>query len=289
MFHALWLAAFSLAMLSGPLLNGETLAQKDANLLQVPFLQSHQLNMRVLHQPPLWNPSLWLGAPSLAHPLFTVFSPASLLTLVLPVPAAFAWGLFLVMFFSGMAMLLLARALGCGPGAGLVAAAAYAFGGFALGRVGAPTGPGIEYLHSFAFAPLALALALRAVDERRLAHAMPFGLSLLFVMNGNPNLLYYTAILCVTVLAGRVLVEPGKAWLALALLSVAWWRRRDGRSFMSRNGCGPAGRRFHGRADRIGRALHRPEVRTDLVHPRILDIGADAHGSPCRNHGQPST
>jgi len=86
--------------------------------------------------------------------------------------------------------------------------------------VGAPTGPGIEYLHSFAFAPLALALALRAVDESRLAHAMPFGLSLLFVMNGNPNLLYYTAILCVTVLAGRVLVEPGKAWLALATLAI---------------------------------------------------------------------
>src|SRR5262245_59855258 len=94
----LLLSCFSFVFLAGPLLSDEVIPQKDANLLQIPFLQTCQLSLDGRQQPPLWNPSLWLGMPALAHPLFSVVNPTAALALALPVQTAFACGLFITLF-----------------------------------------------------------------------------------------------------------------------------------------------------------------------------------------------
>jgi hypothetical protein len=183
------------------------IVQKDANLLQVPFFMSYRDTIRGFLQLPLWNPYLWSGTANLAHPLSHVFHPTIFLSLVLPAYKAFNLSLLLAVFFSASFMFLFVRELGQPGGVALVSSVAYAFNEFTLDRLGASTGPGVEYLYSYSVVPLSLALLFRAIKTRRhrYSHAILFGLSLAFVMNGNPNQLYYAILLCALFL-GYVIV-----------------------------------------------------------------------------------
>ncbi len=69
---------------------------------------------------------------------------------------------------SCVAMLLFMREAGQGRLVALVSAVVYGFNEFTLDRIGAVTGPGIEYLYSLAFVPLVLACLLRAASSHRL-------------------------------------------------------------------------------------------------------------------------
>ncbi len=207
------------------LLSGEVIIQKDANLLQLPFLINYREWALANRGPALWNPHNSLGGPSLAHPLSHVLHPTTALAVVLPVNLAFNIGLFFTLFLACCSMFLLARELSLREGAAFVAAVVYGFNEFTLDRLGAPAGPGVEYLYSFACMPLSLALLLRAVGHRSLPIGVLAGVSLAFVLNGNPSLFYYglllvgawLACLCVTV-ATRARVTYTAVVFAAALL-----------------------------------------------------------------------
>lgn len=228
--HLITLGVFAIVFMGRLLFQTETIVQKDANLLQIPFLQNYRTSILTYGQPPLWDPHLWLGMPSLAHPLFHAFSPVTFLCLLLPVHAAFNGILCLMIFFSCSTMFLLARELGQESGMALVCAVVYGFNEFTLDRLGAATGPGVEYLYSYAFVPLSGALLVSAVRQRSCTRAILFGASLAFVLNGNPNLLYYTLLLCFICLiclavvprysrhAGFLLMALGLGVLALPLV-----------------------------------------------------------------------
>lgn len=216
----LLLALLVLAFLWRLVLHGEMIVQKDANLLQIPYLQSYQLSF-LHHQIPLWNPALWLGIPALAHPLFHACHPITPLALLLPVHAAFNAGLTLMLFLCCAGMLFFARELGLGRGAALVAAVVYGFNEFTLDRLGAPTGPGVEYLYSYAFVPLSLALMLRAARDSKLVERARFGLSLVFVLNGNPNLACYAFAILLVALMGLSRMNPLGAGLRSAVVTLA--------------------------------------------------------------------
>jgi hypothetical protein len=199
-----------LLFLSPLVIGTNAIVQKDANLLQIPFFMSYRDSIRGFLQLPLWNPYLWSGMPNLAHPLSHVFHPTVFLSLVFPAYRAFNLSLLLAVFFSASFMFLLVRELGQPGGVALVSSVTYAFNEFTLHRLGSSTGPGVEYLYSYSAVPLSLALLLRAVKTRRhrCLHTILFGLSLAFVMNGNPNQLYYCILLCGVLLAYAIIARP---------------------------------------------------------------------------------
>ena len=189
------------------LIGTTTIVQKDANLLQIPFFMSYRDSILGFGQSPLWNPYVWSGIPNLAHPLSHVFHPTAFLSLLMPVHKAFNLSLVLMLFFAECVMFLLMRELGQPSGAALVSAIVYAFNEFTLDRLGAWDGPGVEYLYSYAMLPLSLTLLLRTFKTKDYSLAALFGLSLAFVMNGNPSLLYYGILLCLVVLASACAIR----------------------------------------------------------------------------------
>jgi hypothetical protein len=202
------LAVLTLLFLSRFVIGHATIIQMDANILQIPFLMSYRDSILSFLQLPLWNPYLWSGMANLAHPLSHTFHPTVFLSLLLPAHKAFNLSLLLAFFFSSSFMFLLMRELGQDNGVALISSVVYAFNEFTLDRLGSPSGPGIEYLYSYSIVPLSLALLLRAFKTRRYFYAILSGLSLAFVMNGNPNLLYYTILLCLVLLAYVVVTSP---------------------------------------------------------------------------------
>lgn len=146
--HFVLLATLPLLFLSRFIIGSITIIQKDANLLQIPFLTSYRDLILSFRQLPLWNPYLWGGMANLAHPLSHVFHPTVFLSLLMPVHKALNLSFSLALFFSASFMFLFMRELGQHTGVALVSAVVYAFNEFTLDRLGAVAGPGIEYLYS---------------------------------------------------------------------------------------------------------------------------------------------
>lgn len=215
----LLLGVLTLVFVARFLFSGEIIVQKDANLLQIPFLLNYRESVWSNLEPPLWNSYLSLGVPSLAHPLYHVLHPTTSLALLLPVNHAFNAGLTLTLFLSCCTMFLFMRELGLGKSAGLVASVVYGFNEFTLDRLGAPDGPGVEYLYTYAVVPLSLALLLRAVSNRSVPLAVLFGVSLAFVLNGNPSLFYYGVLLLVVWSGCQCLLSPSRSRMTFTIVA----------------------------------------------------------------------
>jgi hypothetical protein len=86
---------------------------------------------------PLWDPSLFLGAPFLANPQTAVLYPPSWLFVLGPPEAIYSVQLVLHGFLAAwFTYLLMRRAFDASPLAAALGGLAYAFGGFAVGQVG---------------------------------------------------------------------------------------------------------------------------------------------------------
>ena len=204
-------AAITLLFLVRFLDNSTTIIQKDANLLQIPFLMSYRDSILNFSQPPLWNPYLWSGTANLAHPLAHVFHPLMFLALLMPIYPAFNLIVGLNIFLCAAFMFLLVKELGQAGGVALVAAVVYAFNEFTLDRLGALTGPGVEYLYSYAVLPLAMALLLRALKTKSYYYAVLFGTALVFIFAGNANLLYYSVFMFALVIGYALVTAPSRS------------------------------------------------------------------------------
>jgi hypothetical protein len=86
---------------------------------------------------PLWNPDHFGGAPFLANIQNAVFYPPTALFYVLDFPTAYSWSVALHVFLGGLFTYLFARqSVQLGRPAALIAALAFAFGGFIGGQMG---------------------------------------------------------------------------------------------------------------------------------------------------------
>jgi hypothetical protein len=82
---------------------------------------------------PLWNPFSYCGQPFLANLQSALFYPLNLIFLLLPLPAAFTWGVVIHLFLAGLFSYALFRQWGLQPLAGLVGAIAFMLNGYIIG------------------------------------------------------------------------------------------------------------------------------------------------------------
>lgn len=193
--YFLLIAVWTMLFLNHLWVGSNTLVQMDALILQIPFLSNYRDSILLYGQLPLWNPYLWSGIASLAHPLSYVFHPTVFLFLLLPVYTAFNLTLLLMFFFSASFMFILMRELNQKHSVALISSVVYAFNEWTIQKIASPQSPGAEYIYSYAIIPLSLALLIRALKTRQYFYGIPFGLSLVFVMNGNPSMCYYGILL----------------------------------------------------------------------------------------------
>lgn len=171
---------------------------------------------------PLWDPDLFLGAPFLANPQTAVLYPPSWLFLLGPVQSIYSLQLVLHAFLAALFTYLLMRhAFGVAPLAGVVAALAYAFGGFAVGQVGH-----INQISAAAWLPAVLLAYARFEISHRPIWIAVGGLALASqLFAGHPQETYMTVIVLglfgvvrAPWLSPRRLVLAGVAGVALCLL-----------------------------------------------------------------------
>lgn len=116
---------------------------------------------------PLWNPHLQGGYPFVANWISEVFTPFTLLYLLLPAPAAYSWGAVLGLFIAGISMYALLRVHAMPVPAALVGAVAFMLNGQLVVRQATPV-----IAHSYVWLPLLFLLLELAVRRQRLAFAI---------------------------------------------------------------------------------------------------------------------
>ena len=115
---------------------------------------------------PLWNPHLQGGYPFVANWISEVFTPFTLLYLLLPAPAAYSWGAILGLFIAGISMYALLRVHTMPVPAALVGAAAFMLNGQLVVRLATPV-----IAHSYVWFPALFLFLELAVRRQRLAFA----------------------------------------------------------------------------------------------------------------------
>lgn len=196
---------------------------------------------------PLWVPDIYLGAPFFANAQTALLYPLNAVYLLLPVPQALSASAILHTWLAGALLYLLARAtFGWCVGAALVAALAFAFGGYLTGLV-----THINQLQAAAWLPLLVYLLLGAVARRSVRWAVGgAGVLALAVLAGHSQVVYLTlvALGAVALLAPWLVPEPRRERGALTVLgapgagpvpaavrvvrAVPWWRRLPWRAWV---------------------------------------------------------
>ena len=87
---------------------------------------------------PLWNPHLLAGMPFQANPLSALFHPLNFIFIFLPMPMAWSLSLMLKVFLAATFTFLFVREIGASVSGAIVAATAFAFGGFMTGWLAWP-------------------------------------------------------------------------------------------------------------------------------------------------------
>lgn len=140
-------------------------------------------------QLPLWNPSIFMGAPLLANVQVAALYPPDLLFYLLPVPDALRYSVVLHVFLGATFTHLFGRlSLRLSPPAAWVAGAVFAFSGY----LGAQTGH-LNQLHAAVWLPLLLLCLERAATKRSAAAAAAGAATLAVQMlAGHTQQLYYS-------------------------------------------------------------------------------------------------
>ncbi len=165
---------------------------------------------------PLWNPAVFSGVPFAAYPEAALFYPPNLVFLILPLPAAlnlsFAGHLWLLAVFTYFWL----RFTGSGRVPSLLGGVVLAGSGPVILRL---TAGHLSNITTFAWVPLIFLLAEGFFRTRRLGRAAGAGaLIALQLLAGHWQYVYYTVLVLVVYLIGRVLIEPRRAGRGLLLL-----------------------------------------------------------------------
>lgn len=136
---------------------------------------------------PLWNPYAFCGAPFVANSQSAVFYPPNLLYCLLPGTAAVGLIALLHLALAGAFMWLLVRHLTRSDAAGFVAGCAYMLSGWQVAWLHLPT-----FLDTSCWIPLAVLLAMRAVQRPTAARAAGLGLVLgMMLLAGHLQVAFY--------------------------------------------------------------------------------------------------
>ena len=140
---------------------------------------------------PLWTPDIYLGAPFFANAQTALLYPLNVVYLLLPVPQALSASAILHTWLAGAFLYLLARAtLRLSVGPALLAALAFAFGGYLTGLI-----THINQLQAAAWLPLLVYLLLGAVARRSVRWAVGGACVLaLAVLAGHIQVVYLTLV-----------------------------------------------------------------------------------------------
>jgi hypothetical protein len=198
------LALITMALLAGPLFEGNALYFRDLQVFFVPLKQflADSLRQGVL---PFWNPNVSLGTPFFAEMQTGVLYPPSWLLLLADGPRGIALVLAFHLWLAAAGALLFARSLGLSLPAALVSAASYAFGGCLLSSLNM-----INFIQGLAWLPLVLWAFERDV---RLQGARSWVIAVLAValqtLAGAPDVCIMTGF----IVAGRqIIVMRGRHW-----------------------------------------------------------------------------
>ena len=173
-------------------------------------------------RPPLWNPHVDLGRPTLAEPDAAAFHPFTFLHVLaaaMDIPRRFAWALAatLTLFFAGLGTHWLAGRLGAGPAGRLLAAASFMLGGGMVGHVHDLPSLGLMMLPwSIGLADL---LAARVTPARIAGAAVAVGLA---AIAAHPmSLALCIAAMAAWALLHAVWLAPGRGLWSLPALALA--------------------------------------------------------------------
>ena len=140
----------ALALLAGPVFDGNTLYFRDLQIFFVPLKQflADSLRAGVL---PFWNPNVSMGTPYFAEMQTGVLYPPSWLLLLWDGADGIAWLLVFHLMLAAGGAYLFARSLGLGGAAAFVSAATYAFGGSLISSLNM-----INFMQGLAWLPVVL-------------------------------------------------------------------------------------------------------------------------------------
>ncbi len=204
------------AVLYAPLLSGRALADYDAVLYFMPQRASLADALRD-GRLPLWDPSLFMGAPFLANPQTAVLYPPSWLFVLGPVQTIYALQLALhSLLASGLTYLLLRRSFGVSRVAALFGGLAFGYSGYFVGEAGH-----LNQVSAAAWLPGVLLAAdmLLAGGSGRWAAFGAVSLALQ-LLAGHPQVVYATLVgLVVLVLARSPWRRPRPMLASLARLA----------------------------------------------------------------------
>jgi len=197
---------------------------------------------------PLWAPDIYLGVPFFANPQVALLYPLNALYLLLPVPQALSASAILHTWLAGAFLYLLARAtLGWSVGAALLAALAFAFGGYLTGLI-----THINQLQAATWLPLLVYLLLGAVVRRSVRWVVGgAGALALAVLAGHSQVVYLSLVVLgvVALLAPWLVSQPRREQGTLTMLggpgasigpvpaavrvvrAIPWWRRLPWRAW----------------------------------------------------------
>ncbi len=208
-----------LALFGGVVLRGNTLYERDLEMLHRPL---RALLVHLWHEtggPPPWNPLLDMGQPFAANPQTAVFHPLSWLFLVLPWETAFKLQVLLPLLASFAGMIALIRVMRGSRAAAVLAAGSWAFGGLLLSLTNL-----LPMLLTVAPVPAMLAFALRVVRGAGRWNVLGFaGCVALTCAGGEPVTLLAAALVLAAALAGELIpLDPHRRPAAArAVLRVA--------------------------------------------------------------------
>ncbi len=167
---------------------------------------------------PLWNPSIFAGAPFQASPQSALFYPATLLFYAFNLTPAFNLFTVLHFFLNAAGMFLLARSLRLAHTASLACAVVWAFSFFFLSK---PAAGHVIHLSGHSWTPWILLLGLRALSAPAAKHnrlftaALALALAMQFFSGHVQVWLYASILLYIFALKFFILEKPGR-WKKLA-------------------------------------------------------------------------
>lgn len=207
------------ALFRGVLLRGDTLYERDLEMLHRPLRTLLVHLWRSTGGPPLWNPLLDMGQPFAANPQAAVFHPLSWLFLVLPWGTAFELQLLLPLVAAFAGMVALVRVLHGSRTAAVLAAGSWAFGGLLLSLTNL-----LPMLLTIAPVPALLAFALRLARGGGRRDVLGFAVcAALACAGGEPVTLAAAALLLAAALVAEIvsLAPHRRPAAARAVLRVA--------------------------------------------------------------------
>jgi hypothetical protein len=133
---------------------------------------------------PLWNPYLLAGMPFQADPLSALFYPLNWIFVFLPIPVAWSLSLMLKVFLAAIFTFLLLREIGASVSGAILAATAFAFGGFVTAWLAWPR------MDSLLWLPLLLFQIHRLCRQPCKRHAIILAaISAMPILAGHPGMI----------------------------------------------------------------------------------------------------